>query len=160
MGTTQVATTADPVDTDPTTEIPRTDSSLSIFSEESDPRTGDPAGPDETPWVTVAGPGRLETGDAPLSTRRVVAQLALGIVVVLAVVTVGGSFAARRLAEREAVTDAAATADVLAEAVVQPAPSDALLAGNAKALAAFTEVVKAQVLGPSVVHVKLWTPQG
>jgi two-component system NarL family sensor kinase len=89
-----------------------------------------------------------------------VARLVLGIVLVLTVVTVGGSLAARRLAEREAVTDAAATADVLAETVVQPALTDALLAGDARALAAFTRVVDDRVLGSGVVHVKLWTPQG
>jgi two-component system, NarL family, sensor kinase len=160
VDTTQVATTADPVDTDPTTELPRTDSSLSIFSEESDAPAGDSAAPDENAWVTVAAPDQLESSDAPLSMRRVVAQLVLGVVVVLAVVTVGGSFAARRLAEREAVTDAANTADVLAEAVVQPALSDALLAGNARALAQFAALIKAQVLSPSIVRVKLWTPQG
>ena len=148
------------MDTDPTTELPRADSSLSIFSEESEAPPGDPANADGTSWVTVAAPGRPDAGDAPLSMRRVVAQLVLGVVVVLAVVTVGGSFAARRLAEREAVTDAANTADVLAEAVVQPALTDALLAGNARALAQFSAVIKSRVLSPSVVRVKLWTPQG
>ena len=158
--TTPVATTVDPVDTDPTTELPRTDSSLSNLREESDVRAGEPARPDKASWVTVAAPERLDSGDAPLSMRRVVAQLVLGVVVVLAVVTVGGSFAARRLAEREAVTDAANTADVLAEAVVQPALSDALLEESPRALAQFSAVIKARVLSPSVVRVKLWTPQG
>jgi two-component system NarL family sensor kinase len=154
------------VATDPTTEprSPRVDSSLSIFGEESDARaeeaSGHASGSDETHWVTVARPEQAGTSDGPLSMRRVVSQLVLGIVVVLAVVTVGGSFAARRLAEREAVTDAAATADVLAEAVVQPALTDALLAGNARAGAAFGKVVNDQVLGETVVHVKLWTPEG
>ncbi|MEO7351004.1 MAG: ATP-binding protein [Marmoricola sp.] len=133
---------------------------MSLFTGESDTSGDDPAGPDEISWVTIARPSRMEAGEAPLSMRRVVAQLVLGIVVVLAVVTVGGSFAARRLAEREAVTDAADTADVLAEAVVQPALTEALLAGNARARAAFGKVVNAQVLGATVVHVKLWTPQG
>ena len=155
-----MATTADPVDTDPTTEIPRTESLLSSFGEESDAPAGDRAGQEETSWVTVAAPEQSDSSDASLSMRRVVAQLVLGVVVVLAVVTVGGSFAARRLAEREAVTDAANTADVLAEAVVQPALSDALLAGNARALAQFSEVIEDRVLSPSVVRVKLWTPQG
>jgi len=148
------------VDTDPTTEIPRTDTSLSLFGEESHTAADEPAGPEETSWVTVAAPGRLDPGDAPMSMRRVVAQLVLGVVVVLAVVTVGGSLAARRLAEREAVTDAANTADVLAEAVVQPALSDALLAGDDRALDRFTAVIEDRVLSPSVVRVKLWTPQG
>lgn len=144
------------MDTDPTTDLgrPGSDSSVSFFIEEPDAHV------DERPWVSVAMPERAAAGDAPLSMRRVVAQLVLGVVVVLAVVTVGGSFAARRLAEREAVTDAANTADVLAEAVVQPALSDALLAGDPESLAAFSEVVESQVLGETVVIVKLWTKEG
>ncbi len=164
-GTTTATTVGDPVGTDPTTDTQPiraigADSSLSLFGEESAARREEGSASGSSQWVTVASPGRGENSDAPLSMRRVVARLALGIVLVLSVVTVGGSFAARRLAEREAVTDAAETADVLAEAVVQPALTDALLAGDPRALAAFTEVVDAQVLGPTVVHVKLWTPGG
>ena len=133
---------------------------MSWFTEEFDSSADGSSAPDEIAWVTVASPVHVEAGEAPLSMRRVAAQLVLGVVVVLAVVTVGGSFAARRLAEREAVTDAANTADVLAEAVVQPALTDSLLSGNARARAAFGKVVRAQVLGATVVHVKLWTPQG
>jgi signal transduction histidine kinase len=111
-------------------------------------------------WTTVAAAPSADTDENSFSPRRLVARLVLGVVVVLSVVTVGGSFAARRLAEREAVNDAANTADVLAEAVVQPALSDALLTGDADALAAFGEVVREQVLGRAVVHVKLWTAEG
>ena len=153
-------TTADPVATDPTTELgsPRTDSPA--------PPAGEPVAPDPPPpsddvaWTTVAAAPSADTDENSLSPRRLVARLVLGVVVVLSVVTVGGSFAARRLAEREAVNDAANTADVLAEAVVQPALSDALLTGDADALAAFGEVVREQVLGRAVVHVKLWTAEG
>jgi signal transduction histidine kinase len=169
-------TTADPVDTDPTTDLgsQRADSSVSLFAEES-AAPAEPGGPsvgavggqpgDDLPagdrsWVTVATPERRAMGERPLSMRRVLGQLVLGVVVVLAVVTVGGSFAARRLAEREAVNDAANTADVLAEAVVQPSLSDALLDGDVDALSAFSTVVDSQVLGENVVHVKLWTPDG
>jgi two-component system NarL family sensor kinase len=154
--------TADPVDTDPTTDLrsQRADSSVSLFTEESAARPDVGAGSEAPFWVTVATPGRGGSGEAPLSMRRVLGQLVFGIVVVLTVVTVGGALAARRLAEREAVTGAAETADLLAEAVVQPALSDALLTGDPGAVAAFTKVVDSQVLGPTVVHVKLWTPQG
>ena len=60
-------------------------------------------------------------------------QLALGALAVFTLVVVGTSFAASRLAEREAVNDAAHTTDLLAEAVVQPALDDALLTGDAAA---------------------------
>jgi two-component system NarL family sensor kinase len=111
-------------------------------------------------WVTVGSPEQAKATEAPLRMRRVVAQLLVGILVVLVAVTVGGSFASRRLAEREAVNDAAKTADVLAEAVVQPILTDKLLAGDKASTRAFDKLVRDRVLGESVVHVKLWTPQG
>jgi signal transduction histidine kinase len=90
----------------------------------------------------------------------VLAQLVLGVVAVLAVVGVLGSLAAKRLAEREAVNDAAAMTNVLAEAVIQPAISEQLLAGSPAAVQAMDAVVRDRVLGPSVVRVKLWSADG
>jgi two-component system NarL family sensor kinase len=49
---------------------------------------------------------------------------------------------------------------VLAETVVQPALTDALVAGNAGARGSFDALVRARVLGDSVVRVKLWSRQG
>ncbi len=121
---------------------------------------GDTGGHDEVLWRTIASPDRETVAEAPMQMRRVLGQLAIGIVVVLAVVMVGGTFVARRLSEREAVNDAANIADVFAEAVVQPALTDRLLTGDARARASFDKLVRAQVLGSNVVHVKLWTPQG
>jgi two-component system, NarL family, sensor kinase len=76
------------------------------------------------------------------------------------VVTIGGSFAARRLAEREAVNDAANIADVFAESVIRPQLTDRLASGNTQARESFDDLVRAHVLGPDVVHVKLWSPEG
>jgi signal transduction histidine kinase len=111
-------------------------------------------------WVTVGVPAAQLGNERVLSTRRVAMQLVVGIVLVLAVVTVGGSLAARRLAEREAVHDAAAIADVLAETVVQPALTDDLVAGGARARTRFDALVRERVLGDSVVRVKLWSSKG
>ena len=88
------------------------------------------------------------------------AQLVLGVVAILAVVGVLGALAAQRLAEREAVNDAAAMTNVLAEAVIQPAVTDELLDGSADAVRAMDSIVRERVLGPSVVRVKLWSAQG
>jgi signal transduction histidine kinase len=90
----------------------------------------------------------------------VLAQLVLGVIGVLVVVGVLGALAAQRLAEREAVNDAAAMANVLAEAVIQPAVSDELLAGSPEAVRAMDAIVRERVLGRSVVRVKLWSAQG
>jgi len=90
----------------------------------------------------------------------VVIQVVAGIVVVLVGVAVAGAFASRRVAEREAVTDAAHTTDLIAQQVVQPALTDGLVAGDPAALHAFDRVVRRQVLSPSLVRVKLWTAAG
>jgi hypothetical protein len=53
--------------------------------------------------------------------RTVVIQVLAGILAVVIGVAVAGAFASRRVAEREAVTDAAHTTDLIAQQVVQPA---------------------------------------
>ena len=133
-------TTGGRVGTDPTTEAP----------DQAPPRT----------WITVAEPSTHDDGESPVSLRRVLLQLVAGILVVLAVVTIGGTLAARRLAEREAVNDAAQRADLLAETVVQPALTDRLLARDPAATKAFDKLVHDRVLGDDVAHVKLWTTGG
>ena len=138
--------------TDPTTD-PLTDSP-------ADPHAGESGTLPETGWVTLASADRAAAAEPPLRMRRIVAQLALGVILVLAAVTVGGTLAARRLAEREAVNDAANTADVLAEAVVQPSLNDRLLAGDPAAVKAFDELVRTRMLGDGVVRVKLWREDG
>jgi signal transduction histidine kinase len=79
---------------------------------------------------------------------------------VLVLVGVLGSLAAQRLAEREAVNDAATIADVLAEAVITPELTDALADADPAAVAAFDAVMRDRVLGPRIVRVKLWSPDG
>jgi signal transduction histidine kinase len=158
--TTTVATRpveADRVDTDPTTSLPVThDGPVPV-----EPPAPPEAGPS---WVTLSngsGPGTAsEPGDEPLRVRRIVTQLVVSVLVVFSIVAAGGIFGAQRLAEREAVNDAAKTADVIAEAVVQPALTNALAAGEPSAVKAFDAVARRQILGPNVVRVKLWSPDG
>ncbi len=138
--------------TDPTTERPA--------ESPTDISVGDSGASSETGWVTVAGPTHDVASETPLRMRRIVTQLAVGVVLLLVAVTVGGTLAARRLAEREAVNDAANTADVLADAVVQPALNDLLLAGDPEAVRTFDKLVRSQILGEGVVRVKLWRQDG
>ncbi|MEO6411339.1 MAG: ATP-binding protein [Pedococcus sp.] len=112
------------------------------------------------PWVTVSRRRDTERSQPPVNPRRVVTQVVAGLAVVLVLVGLLGSLAAQRLAEREAVNDAATIADVLAEAVITPALTDALADGDAAAIAAMDAVVRDRVLGPRVVRVKLWSPDG
>ena len=111
-------------------------------------------------WFLVARGRPAAPDDAPFRPRRILAQLALGVVVVLLLVGVLGVLAARTLAEREAVNDAAHTAGVLSTAVVEPALTDALLDGDPAAVPAFDRVVRDHVLGADIVRVKLWRPDG
>jgi two-component system NarL family sensor kinase len=112
------------------------------------------------PWVTVSRPRDTDRTQPPVNPRRVVTQVVAGLAVVLVLVGVLGSLAAQRLAEREAVNDAATIADVLAEAVITPALTDSLADGDAAAVAAMDAVVRERVLGPRIVRVKLWSPEG
>jgi signal transduction histidine kinase len=90
----------------------------------------------------------------------VLIQVIAGIVAVVIGVAVAGAFASRRVAEREAVTDAAHSTDLIARQVVQPAITDGLVAGDPTALGAIDRVVQRQVLSSSLVRVKLWTAAG
>lgn len=119
------------------------------------------SGVDEIPWITLvdAGDRDAEASRSPRA-RSIVIRLAAGFVVVLVVVALFATVAAQWLAEREAVNDAANVTDVLAEAVVQPALTSALVDADTDAIAAFDEVARDQLLGAGVVRVKIWSADG
>ncbi len=140
------------VGTDPTIEIP-------VTSPTGPAPVGDP-GRADPPWVLVSDPAAHDSMTEPVRPRRVLSQLVLGIVAAMVLVGVLGSLAAKQLAEREAVNDAAMMAGVLAEAVVQPAMTDALMAGDPAAVASFDETMQRSLDRDVVVRVKLWRPDG
>jgi len=112
------------------------------------------------PWHQVAAGSSARSDEPAVQPRRVFIQVVAAALIVLCIVALVGVVSSRRLAEAEAVNDAAKTASLLAEAVVQPAASDALLTGDASAVAAMDKVVREQVLSRSVVRVKVWSPKG
>ncbi len=125
-----------------------------------DPVTAPPRGQSVAPdWILVAA-AKSATNDRPVGRRRVFLQVIAVALIVILGVTVAGVFAARRLAETQAVNDAAKTADLLGNTVVQPALDDGLLTGDPAALAAIDRVVRNLVLGGSIVRVKIWDPTG
>jgi two-component system, NarL family, sensor kinase len=125
------------------------------------PLQAPPPAADRPAWTTLVDASRPSTAEpAPVSRRRVIASIVVGAAIVLILVAVTGSLAASRLAEKESVNDAAKSAGLLAEAVVQPALRDSLPAGDPAAFAAMDRAVRARVLGSSSVRVKIWTPQG
>ena len=121
-----------------------------------------PDGASAASWITVADGGarRREREAGTREPKRVLLLLGLGLGVVLIAVGLLGAFAAQLLAEREAVNDAANIADVYAEAIIQPALTDELADGDPDAVEAFDTIVRERVLGPGVVRVKIWDPNG
>src|SRR5664279_393632 len=89
---------------------------------------------DEGPrWIPVAA-GASSRPEPPVRVPRVFVQVIAGAIVVIIAVALVGIVAARRLAEAEAVKDAAKTADLLADTVVQPALDDGIITGDPTAL--------------------------
>ncbi|WP_207555768.1 sensor histidine kinase [Intrasporangium flavum] len=120
-----------------------------------------PPGASAPPVRTTLASGPPPVADQRLPTRRrLLVRLAATVAAVLVLVVAGASWAASRLAEREAVNDAAHTTNLLATSVVQPALRDGLLTADSAAVAAFDRVVRDRVLPAGIVRVKLWRPDG
>ena len=79
--------------------------------------------------------------DVP-SARRVILRMAATALVVLVLVALGGVVAASRLAERDAIHSGADIVGLLADAVVQPHVTDAVVAGDPAALAELDAAVR------------------
>jgi signal transduction histidine kinase len=124
--------------------------------------------PADARWVRLSTPtdgaagtrGAHDHDDGRMSRRRVYRGVTVAAVAVVLAVALASVLAARSLAEVEAVGDAADTADILADSLVEPALSDGLLTGDPAALAAIDRVVRDHVLGGSIVRVKLWDASG
>ena len=112
------------------------------------------------PWIRVAAGTGVRSSEPPVQPRRVFVQVVAGALVVLAAVALVGAVGSRRLAEAQAVDDAAKTASLFADAVVAPALSQGLLTSSPAAVRAMDQAVRAHVLGSSIVRVKIWDPDG
>ena len=114
--------------------------------------------PGLAPWIVVSeGSTQVDEIERP---RKVLAIVGTGALLVLIVVSVLGVFAARSLAERQAVNDAANTADLLAEAVVQPALRNSIVNRDADATTAMASALSEYLSTSSLVRVKLWSRDG
>lgn len=112
------------------------------------------------PWLSVAAGRSRSIGERAVSPRRVLTQVIGGALVVLILVSLTGVVASRRLAEAQAVNDAAKTANLLADAVAQPALTEGLLTGEPKAVAAMDKAIREHVLSRTIVRVKIWDSNG
>ncbi|MBD8608982.1 integral membrane sensor signal transduction histidine kinase [Frigoribacterium sp. CFBP 13729] len=112
-------------------------------------------------WTTVARPvDRTLASGADPRPSGVVAWVAVVSVLVIVAVAVAALFAARGLAEAESVRDAADRADRIADAIVEPALTDALVDGDEEARRAMDDEVRDHVLSSSIVRVKIWDDTG
>jgi two-component system NarL family sensor kinase len=116
--------------------------------------------PSGAPWFVLSAGSPPPRPERPLRSRRVYAQVVGLTLLVLVVVGFLGSAAARRVAEREAVNDAAQRAGIVADAVVEPALLDSIVDGDPAAVARLDEAVRSHMLGSSIVRVKFWRPDG
>jgi len=94
------------------------------------------------------------------TVTRQVGQFALAGLLAVGLVGFATAIASRRVGEREAITDARSATLVKAQGLVEPVLTDALLTGDAAAIARIDAVVKNGVLDQSLVRVKIWTRAG
>jgi two-component system, NarL family, sensor kinase len=107
-------------------------------------------------WLGLGRAGaysELKTGTALL-------QFALAGLLALVVLATIGMAALRHVAEREAMAQAVQLTTDRGRLLVQPALTNALVAGDPAALKAFDRRVRDGLLGPRVARVKLWDQTG
>ena len=103
---------------------------------------------------------RSRRGRGAPPARGAIARFAVAGLVALAVLAVGGALVLRNVSEDQAVDDARAIATLAGRGVVEPAFTDAALAGDPAALRRLDEVVQERVLSDDIVRVKIWAPDG
>jgi two-component system NarL family sensor kinase len=89
-----------------------------------------------------------------------VVRFLLGSLAAIAVVVVGGFFALRHVAVREAERDSRARVELQGALVESAGLSDGILTSEPAALAQLDDLVSARLLSPTVVRVKLWSRDG
>jgi signal transduction histidine kinase len=110
-------------------------------------------------WVELAAAGQAPPAEG-VSVKRVVAITTVLALVVVVGVSVAGLLVSRRIAERQAVHDVAQLTDTLAQSVVQPVLTDAMVADPALARRVLDPIAHDRLLNQSLVRVKLWTARG
>jgi two-component system NarL family sensor kinase len=93
------------------------------------------------------------------SIASAVSRYLISSLAAIAVIVIGGFFALRSVAVREAERDTRERV-VVEGRLVETGLLDAVLRGDPAALAKLDDLVQGQILGESVVRVKLWTREG
>lgn len=127
----------------------------------ADPRPATPASvPGAGDWLVLARGGRLPPPRPQMPMRRMVGLTVAAALAIAIGVAFAGALVARHIAESEAVHDVAQLTDVLAERVVQPVLTDAMLRDPARTEQVLDPIVHHLLHNGSLVRVKLWTASG
>ena len=100
-----------------------------------------------------------QTAARPVWQRPVVQFVVVGIVVAAALAWVTGVLG-ERLAREQAIADARATTELIAQTAIEPALSSGLLDTSAGDLDRFDRFVRGRILEGDVVRVKVWNSDG
>jgi two-component system, NarL family, sensor kinase len=112
------------------------------------------------PRTVVLADGRGVPGHRDEPTRRVLARIAVGTLVILVTIIVGGYFASARLARHEVLANIRTLNEAVAHTLVEPT-SDRLLAGDPAALSALDDAVRGHLLPETPIErIKLWSSDG
>lgn len=95
----------------------------------------------------------------PVWQQPVVQFVVVGLVVAAVLAWVTGVLG-ERLAQDQAIDDARATTELMAETVIEPALSSGLLTTEAADLDRFDRIIRGRVIGGEIVRVKIWDTDG
>lgn len=116
---------------------------------------------DVTSSRTVLADGSSRPADAAPLTRSVVRRFVVGSLVAVAVLVAAGALVGERVAHDEVLRGAERFTQLVAHTVVEPQLDEALLAGDAAALATFDPLVRDRLeSGTAVRRVKIWDAHG
>jgi signal transduction histidine kinase len=111
-------------------------------------------------WHVLASPATTALHRQPVSLRRLLTQVAVLVAIVVTVVGIAAVVVNQRIAKQEAVHEVAGITDILAESVVQPALTDAMVNDPAAASTGLQAGMRSGLATTHAVRVKLWTASG
>ncbi len=142
------------IDSMDASSVNREEADISVATQPPPGRTG------HSPRVTSSGEPVVSPSYRRLSVGRELGRFAVAGVAALVLLGGTGIFALHRVAVRDAIDQAREISVAETRFVAEPAVTDALVAGDPAALAAFDRLVRRQLLKDRVVRIKLWTPDG
>jgi two-component system NarL family sensor kinase len=103
---------------------------------------------------------RAHPAGRPPRLTPALARFVAGTLVAALVVVVGGFFALRSVTTKEAERNTREQVTTLGKLVESAGLTDGVLRGDRRSLAKLDDLVVGQVLSPSIVRVKVWSPGG